>query len=163
MKPLSGLTWWRLCNISTTRMGTSKPVPNRVAEIHKTTFPEWWHHVPGYMNPADDSSWGVCIQHFQSGCQWWSVFFGSQSISGPMLQWTAFQVAIKKLNYPFNVVILMVLLKKQLNQVQAKPKSQRNKEIKRRNAMTSWHRKQIRYMHKCAIRPCVWWTKLVLF
>ena len=70
-----------------------------------------------------------------------------------MLQWTAFKVTIKKLNYPFNVVILTVLLKRQLNQAQAKPKSQRNKEIKRRNAMTSWHRKQIRHMHKCAIRP----------
>lgn len=72
-----------------------------------------------------------------------------------MLQWTAFKVTIKKLNYPFNVVILTVLLKRQLNQAQAKPKSQRNKEIQRRNAMTSWHRKQIRHMHKRAIRPCV--------
>jgi len=49
-----------------------------------------------------------------------------------MLQWTAFKVTIKKLNYPFNVVILMVLLKRQLNQAQAKPKAQRNKEIKRK-------------------------------
>ena len=77
-----------------------------------------------------------------------------------MLQWTTFKVTIKKLNYPFNVVILTVLLKRQLNQAQAKPKSQRNKEIKRRKAMTSWHRKQIRHMHKYAIRPCVRMDKI---
>ena len=47
-------------------------VANRVAEIHESTTPEQWHHVPGSMNPADEGSQGVTIQHFQPGCQWWS-------------------------------------------------------------------------------------------
>lgn len=47
-------------------------VANRVAEIHESTTPEQWHHVPASMNPTDEGSRGVTIQHFQPGCQWWS-------------------------------------------------------------------------------------------
>ena len=47
-------------------------VSNRVAEIHETTSPEQWRHVPGEVNPADDGSRGVCATYFQSKCPWWS-------------------------------------------------------------------------------------------
>lgn len=38
-------------------------VANRVAEIHETSSPEQWHHIPGVMNPTDDGSQGVGAQH----------------------------------------------------------------------------------------------------
>ncbi|XP_067030727.1 uncharacterized protein [Acropora muricata] len=47
-------------------------VANRVAEIHETSSPEQWHHIPGIMNPADDGSRGVGAQYFHAECRWWS-------------------------------------------------------------------------------------------
>ena len=47
-------------------------VANRVAEIHETTSPEQWHHIPGAANPADDGSRGVSVHYFQAECRWWS-------------------------------------------------------------------------------------------
>ncbi|KAK2561737.1 hypothetical protein P5673_015113 [Acropora cervicornis] len=47
-------------------------VANRVAEIHETSSPEQWHHIPGTMNPADDGSRGVGAQYFHAECRWWS-------------------------------------------------------------------------------------------
>ena len=46
-------------------------VANRVAEIHETSSPEQWHHIPGIMNPADDGSRGVGAQYFHAECRWW--------------------------------------------------------------------------------------------
>ena len=43
-------------------------VANGVAEIHVTTSPEQWHHVSCSMNPADDGSRGITVQHFKSRC-----------------------------------------------------------------------------------------------
>ena len=40
-------------------------VANRVAEIHETSSPEQWHHIPGVINPADDGSRGVSAQYFK--------------------------------------------------------------------------------------------------
>ena len=59
-------------------------VANRVAEIHESTTPEQWHHVPGTMNPADEGSGGVAIKHFQPGCRWWS---GPSFLWQPVQQW----------------------------------------------------------------------------
>ena len=59
-------------------------VANRVAEIHESTTPEQWHHVPGTMNPADEGSRGVAIKHFQPGCRWWS---GPSFLWQPVQQW----------------------------------------------------------------------------
>lgn len=59
-------------------------VANRVAEIHESTTPEQWHHVPGTMNPADERSRGVTIKHFQPGCRWWS---GPSFLWQPVQQW----------------------------------------------------------------------------
>ena len=39
-------------------------VVNRVAEIHETSSPEQWHHIPGAINPADYGSRGVNAQYF---------------------------------------------------------------------------------------------------
>ena len=47
-------------------------VANRVAEIHETSSPEQWHHIPGIMNPADDGSRGVGAQYFHAEGRWWS-------------------------------------------------------------------------------------------
>ena len=47
-------------------------VANHVAEIHKTSSPEQWHHIPGIINPADDGLRGVSAQYFHAGCRWWS-------------------------------------------------------------------------------------------
>lgn len=71
----------------TTRFQTF--VANRVAEIHESTTSEQWHHVPGSMNPADEGSRGVTIQHFQPGCQWWS---GPCFLWQPEHQWPNAQV-----------------------------------------------------------------------
>ncbi|XP_068741884.1 uncharacterized protein [Montipora capricornis] len=46
-------------------------VANRVAEIHETSSPGQWHHIPGVINPADDGSRGVSAQYFHAGCRWW--------------------------------------------------------------------------------------------
>ncbi|XP_068674398.1 uncharacterized protein [Montipora foliosa] len=46
-------------------------VANRVAEIHETSSPGQWHHIPGVINPADDGSRGVSAQFFHAGCRWW--------------------------------------------------------------------------------------------
>lgn len=64
-------------------------VANRVAEIHESTTPEQWHHVPASMNPTDEGSRGVTIQHFQPGCQWWS---GPCFLWQPEHQWPNAQV-----------------------------------------------------------------------
>ena len=64
-------------------------VANRVAEIHETTSPEQWHHVPGSMNPVDDGSRGITIQHFKPGCRWWS---GPSFLWQPEHQWPIAQV-----------------------------------------------------------------------
>ena len=64
-------------------------VANRVAEIHETTSPEQWHHVSGSMNPVDDGSRGITIQHFKPGCQWWS---GPSFLWQPEHQWPIAQV-----------------------------------------------------------------------
>lgn len=64
-------------------------VANRVAEIHESTTPEQWHHVPASMNPTDEGSRGVTIQHFQPGCQWWS---GTCFLWQPEHQWPNAQV-----------------------------------------------------------------------
>ena len=47
-------------------------VANHVAEIHETSSPEQWHHIPGAINPADDGSQGVNAQYFRPDCRWWS-------------------------------------------------------------------------------------------
>ena len=47
-------------------------VANRVAEIHETSSPEQWHHIPAIMNPADDGSRGAGAQSFHAECRWWS-------------------------------------------------------------------------------------------
>ena len=47
-------------------------VANHVAEIHETSSPEQWHHIPGAINPADDGSQGVNVQYFRPDCRWWS-------------------------------------------------------------------------------------------
>ena len=47
-------------------------VANRVTEIHETSSPEQWHHIPGVLNPADDGSRGVGAQYFHTECRWWS-------------------------------------------------------------------------------------------
>ena len=47
-------------------------VANRVAEIHETSSPKQWHHIPGIMNPADDGLRGVGAQYFHAECRWWS-------------------------------------------------------------------------------------------
>ena len=64
-------------------------VANRMAEIHESTTPEQWHHVPASMNPTDEGSRGVTIQHFQPGCQWWS---GPCFLWQPEHQWPNAQV-----------------------------------------------------------------------
>ena len=60
-------------------------VANRVAEIHKTSSPEQWHHISGVINPADDGSRGVSAQYFQVGCHWWS---GPKFLWQPKQTWT---------------------------------------------------------------------------
>ncbi|XP_068692624.1 uncharacterized protein [Montipora foliosa] len=38
-------------------------VVNRVSEIHETTSPEQWHHIPGVMNPVDEGSRGFSAEY----------------------------------------------------------------------------------------------------
>ena len=46
-------------------------VRNGVSEIHETTSPKQWHHIPGVINPADEGSCGVSAGYFQADCRWW--------------------------------------------------------------------------------------------
>ena len=59
-------------------------VANRVAEIHETSSPKQWHHIPGIMNPADDGLRGVGAQYFHAECRWWS---GPKFLWEPQHMW----------------------------------------------------------------------------
>ena len=45
-------------------------VANRVSEIHATTLPCQWRHVPGKLNPADDASRGLNVDQMMSYHRW---------------------------------------------------------------------------------------------
>ena len=64
-------------------------VANRVSEIHETTSPEQWHHIPGVMNPADEGSRGVSAEYFQSDCRWWT---GPEFLWQPEHTWPSVSV-----------------------------------------------------------------------
>ena len=44
---------------ATRKLFCSTFVANRVSEIHYTTYPTQWRHVPGHWNPADDCTRGL--------------------------------------------------------------------------------------------------------
>ena len=64
-------------------------VANRVSEIHETTSPEQWHHIPGVMNPADEGSRGVSAEYFQADCRWWT---GPEFLWQPEHTWPSMSV-----------------------------------------------------------------------
>ena len=43
---------------------------NRVSEIHDTTDPTQWRHVPGHWNPADDCTRGLRTADLDKRCRW---------------------------------------------------------------------------------------------
>ena len=45
-------------------------VVNRVSEIHDTTDPTQWRHVPGHWNPADDCTRGLRAADLDKRCRW---------------------------------------------------------------------------------------------
>ncbi|KAK3739937.1 hypothetical protein QZH41_015978, partial [Actinostola sp. cb2023] len=45
-------------------------VANRVSEIHDTTSPTQWRHVPGRLNPADDCTRGLRATELNQQCRW---------------------------------------------------------------------------------------------
>ena len=45
-------------------------VANRVSEIHDTTDPTQWRHVPGHWNPADDCTRGLRAEDLDKRCRW---------------------------------------------------------------------------------------------
>jgi len=45
-------------------------VANRVSEIHGTTDPTQWRHVPGHCNPADDCTRGLRAADLDDHCRW---------------------------------------------------------------------------------------------
>ena len=47
-------------------------VANRVAEIHESSRPSQWSHVPGQQNPADVCSRGTSVDDLRSHATWWT-------------------------------------------------------------------------------------------
>ena len=47
-------------------------VANRIAEIHESSHPSQWSHVPGHQNPADVCSRGTSATDLQTHGMWWS-------------------------------------------------------------------------------------------
>ena len=54
-------------------------VANRVAEIHASSQPADWKHVPGVLNPADDGTRGLSIDELNSKNSRW--------LHGPEFLW----------------------------------------------------------------------------
>ena len=60
---------------------------NRVTEVLDATQPDWWRHVPTYLNPADDVSRGVSAKELvQEGHRF---IIGPHFLSQPADQWPA--------------------------------------------------------------------------
>ena len=47
-------------------------VANRIAEIHESSHPSQWNHVPGQQNPADVCSRGASAAALQTHAVWWT-------------------------------------------------------------------------------------------
>ncbi|PFX29308.1 hypothetical protein AWC38_SpisGene5996 [Stylophora pistillata] len=47
-------------------------VANRVSEIHDSTNPTQWRHIPGHSNPADDCTRGVRVADLDQRCRWFN-------------------------------------------------------------------------------------------
>ncbi|XP_074652215.1 uncharacterized protein LOC141906748 [Tubulanus polymorphus] len=52
----------------------------RISEIHDSTTPNQWRHVPGCENPADDCSRGVSAAKLSPDCRW---------LTGPSFLWNS--------------------------------------------------------------------------
>ncbi|XP_074655644.1 uncharacterized protein LOC141909157 [Tubulanus polymorphus] len=52
----------------------------RISEIHDSTTPYQWRHVPGCENPADDCSRGVSAAKLSPDCRW---------LTGPSFLWNS--------------------------------------------------------------------------
>ena len=59
-------------------------VANRVPEIHDSTDPTQWRHVPGHSNPADDCTRGLRVADLDQHCRW---FKGPAFLSKPEEHW----------------------------------------------------------------------------
>ncbi|XP_022785230.1 uncharacterized protein LOC111325651 [Stylophora pistillata] len=47
-------------------------VANRVSEIHDSTNPTQWRHIPGHSNPADDCTRGLRVADLDQRCRWFN-------------------------------------------------------------------------------------------
>ena len=45
-------------------------VANRIGEIHESTFPEQWRHIPGKLNPSDKATRGLSADEFVKDTTW---------------------------------------------------------------------------------------------
>ena len=45
-------------------------VVNRIGEIHESTFPEQWRHIPGKLNPSDKATRGLSADEFVKDTTW---------------------------------------------------------------------------------------------
>ena len=45
-------------------------VANRIGEIHESTSPEQWHHIPGKLNPSDKATQGLSADEFVTNTTW---------------------------------------------------------------------------------------------
>ena len=43
---------------------------NRIGEIHESTAPEQWRHVPGKLNPSDKATRGLSADEFMKDIIW---------------------------------------------------------------------------------------------
>ena len=61
-------------------------VANRVGEIHRTTNPDQWHHVPGTMNPADLATRGMSALNLADSALWME---GPEFLKDDEITWPA--------------------------------------------------------------------------
>lgn len=64
-------------------------VANRISEIRENSDPEQWHHVPGSLNPADDSTRGLNVNDLSPDHRW---FKGPDFLWGPQEMWPSQEV-----------------------------------------------------------------------
>ena len=59
-------------------------VANRIGEIHESTFPEQWRHIPGNLNPSDKATRGLSADEFVKDTTW---LYGSSFLYEDQSKW----------------------------------------------------------------------------
>ncbi|XP_050303758.1 uncharacterized protein LOC126741403 [Anthonomus grandis grandis] len=88
-------------------------VSNRVSYIQEKLPPEYWHHVPSELNPADCGSRGLCVSELADFSLWWN---GPSFLLQNREEWsfTKFEIpSIDSFNFEKRKTVLNTLITQQ--------------------------------------------------